>query len=152
MITSARFSPCRTWRYTLERVWGSGEAAVFIGLNPSTADETEDDPTIRRCIGFAQSWGYDRLIMCNLYAYRSTDPKGLLATPDPVGPENDVALQVSAEGAGVVVAAWGVHGKPDRVGHVRGLLPDLLCLGHTKAGAPKHPLYLPKDTPLEVLV
>ena len=80
---------------------------MFVGLNPSTADETNDDPTIRRCISFAQAWGYEGLCMTNLFAFRATEPSDMMKSPDPVGPENDQALINLAESAGVVVAAWG---------------------------------------------
>lgn len=151
MKRSATFSGCRTWRYALYRRWDETLPwCMFIGLNPSTADETEDDPTIRRCIGFAKDWGYGGLIMCNLYGFRSTDPKGLLACADPVGPRNDEALAACAGKAALVVAAWGMHAKPDRADAVVDLLGgSLCCLGRTLAGFPKHPSRLRKDTPLE---
>lgn len=119
---------------------------MFVGLNPSTADETLDDPTIRRCVGFAKDWGYSGLCMTNLFAFRATDPAKMLAAPDPVGPDNDKVLQELAQNAGVVVAAWGTHGAHlKRDAHVRSLLPRLHCLWLTKAGFPGHPLYLPKN-------
>jgi hypothetical protein len=119
---------------------------MFVGLNPSTADETLDDPTIRRCIGFAKDWGYSGLCMTNLFAFRATDPAKMLAAQDPVGPDNDKVLQELAQNAGVVVAAWGTHGAHlKRDAHVRSLLTRLHCLRLTKAGFPGHPLYLPKN-------
>lgn len=144
------------YRYWLHRSWGEGEdrvgdGATFVMLNPSTADATLDDPTIRRCIGFAKAWGCVRLRVVNLYALRSTDPKGLWSHPDPVGPENDMwiehALRVTN---GPVVAAWGANAKPDRVKHVMKLpgMDRVQHLGLTKAGAPRHPLYLRADSPL----
>lgn len=152
--TTARFSPCRTWRYELWRRWGHAPVAAFIGLNPSTADETQDDPTIRRCIGFAKRWGYGGLVMLNLFAYRSTDPRGLKVAADPVGPENDeTLLRVTAE-AGCVIAAWGAHGALfGRDAAVRRLLAHLTLdhLGLTKAGHPRHPLYLARSTPRRTL-
>ncbi len=140
------FSPCRAYRYTLWREWIGGEGyAMFVGLNPSTADETQDDPTIRRCIGYAKSWGYAGLCMTNIFAYRATQPEDMKAVADPVGPENDQYLQRIAAGAGVIVAAWGVHGTHQgRDSAVRRLLPALHCLKLTKDGHPGHPLYLPK--------
>lgn len=146
MIRQTLFSPCRTYRYTLWREWIGGEGyAMFVGLNPSTADETQDDPTIRRCIAFAKAWGYSGLCMTNLFAYRATLPENMKAAADPVGPENDAHLMAMADSAGVIVAAWGVHGAHQgRDAAVLRLLPDLYCLALTKDGHPGHPLYLPK--------
>jgi hypothetical protein len=144
--SSAVFSPCRRYRYALWRRWGEGPYVMFVGLNPSTADETEDDPTIRRCIRFARDWGYSALVMTNLFAWRSTDPRGLLATDAPVGPENDATLRRLAADAGGVVAAWGVHGViDDRAKRVvsTGMLGSFTVLGLTKDGHPRHPLYMP---------
>ena len=140
------FSPCRTYRYALWREWIGGKGyAMFVGLNPSTADETQDDPTIRRCIAFAKAWGYAGLCMTNLFAFRATQPEDMKAANDPVGPENDAHLKALAEGAGVIVAAWGVHGTyGGRHNAVRAMLPELHCLALTKDGHPGHPLYLRK--------
>ena len=116
---TAVFSPCRRWRYRLERDVATLEstrgAVAFIGLNPSIADETLDDPTIRRCKGFALGWGFRRLIVANAYAWRSTDPRGLWTATDPVGPDNDAHLEAIAREVELVVCAWGAHAKPDRV-------------------------------------
>lgn len=140
------FSPCRTYRYALWREWIGGDGyAMFVGLNPSTADEMRDDPTIRRCVSFAKSWGYAGLCMANLFAYRATQPKDMKAAADPIGPENDDHLQALAHEAGVVVAAWGANGThKGRDLEVCELLPSLHCLALTKDGHPGHPLYLPK--------
>jgi hypothetical protein len=144
MERGARLSPCRTYRYALWRRWGDGPHAMFVGLNPSTADETADDPTIRRCIAYARAWGYGALCMANLFAYRSTQPADMLAQDDPVGPENDGYLRRLAAEAGVVVAAWGTHGTHGgRHRAVRAMLPGLHYLRLTKDGHPGHPLYLP---------
>jgi hypothetical protein len=142
---SAHLSACRTYRYALWRRWGTGPYAMFIGLNPSTADETNDDPTIRRCIAFARSWGFDALCMTNLFAYRATDPADMKkAGGAAIGWENDHTLTTLARGAGVVVAAWGAHGTHKRRDQsVRLLVPDLHYLRLTKDGHPGHPLYLP---------
>lgn len=141
------FSTCRTYRYTLWREWIGGDGyAMFIGLNPSTADESTDDPTIRRCIAFAKSWGYAGLCMANLFAFRATDPKAMLKASDPVGPDNDSYLQRLSQGAGVVIAAWGAHGTHNgRDRTVRALITNLHYLRLTKDGHPGHPLYLPGD-------
>lgn len=118
---------------------------MFVGLNPSTADEVEDDPTIRRCIQYAKDWGYGALCMTNIFAFRHTDPVVMKAQGDPVGPENDTALLHLAKDPGVVVAAWGNHGSHlGRGKHVTEMLANLTCLRRTKKGHPGHPLYLPK--------
>lgn len=147
MVCSATLSPCRRYRYDLWRRWSSGPYAMFIGLNPSTADEQQNDPTIRRCIGFAKAWGYGALCMTNLFAFRATDPRDMKAAEFPIGGhENDLALRSLAESAGVVIAAWGVHGTHlDRAADVVKLIPNLQCLGLTKDGHPRHPLYLNAD-------
>jgi len=147
-INGAMFSPCRTYRYTLWRWWEDVlPYAMFIGLNPSTADETKDDPTVRRCIRFARDWGYGGLLMTNMFAIRATDPKVMLAHPEPIGPKNDHWLKKTAKDAGIVVAAWGIHGKHmSRDEHILKMLPQVHHLGLTKAGIPKHPLYLRADT------
>lgn len=150
---AAQFSACRNYRYALWRGWAerveppqAGAYAMFVGLNPSTADETLDDPTIRRCVGFAQDWGYQGLCMVNLFAWRATQPADMLAQNDPVGPENDAVLLELAANAGIVVAAWGVHGTHvSRDEAVKRLLPRLHYLLLTKAGHPGHPLYLPSS-------
>lgn len=152
MQNGATLSPDRVYRYDLWRTWMGGTGyAMFIGLNPSTADETEDDPTIRRCVAFAKTWGYSGLCMTNLFAFRATNPKDMMATAKPVGPDNDAVLQKHYYGAGVVVAAWGAQGDHlNRGGAVRCLLPSLHYLRLTKDGHPGHPLYLPKTlTPVE---
>lgn len=143
------FSRDRAYRYVLWRVWANLAApryCAFVGLNPSTADEATDDPTIRRCIGFAKDWGYDALAMLNLFAFRATDPRDMKAADDPVGDDNDYWLAKIAAEAGIVVAAWGNHGAhQNRAIAVRVLLPGLHCLRMTKAGHPEHPLYLAGD-------
>lgn len=111
----AAFSPCRKYRYTLWREWGelfSEQRFVnFICLNPSTADDDKDDNTIRKCIKFAKSWGYDGLCVTNIFAWRSTDPSVLKDLPDPVGPENNDYLVDVAEKAALVIAGWSQHGN-----------------------------------------
>jgi hypothetical protein len=150
MKCSATFSPCRRYRYDLWRRWSDndGPYAMFIGLNPSTADETKDDPTVRRCINFAKSWGYSALCMTNIFAFRATDPQKMKVEPFPIGGiENDNTLRAHSESAGIVIAAWGVHGTHlERDQEVMQLVPTLHCLGITKAGHPRHPLYIKADT------
>lgn len=147
-LSNAVFSADRRYRYQLWRRWAEGgEYCCFIGLNPSTADENTDDPTIRRCIGFAKAWGYNALCMLNLFAFRATDPDIMKSEPEPVGEENDATLKRFTTGAGIVIAAWGVHGTHrERAGEVVAKFPNLHCLGTTKDGQPRHPLYLPKTT------
>lgn len=106
-VNSASLSKCRRYRYELRREWdANGKSCVFIGLNPSSADESRDDPTIRRCIKFAKTWGYGCLEMVNLFAYRSTDPAFQLHVHDPVGKANDKSLVRVCNSADLVVAAW----------------------------------------------
>lgn len=142
---SALLSPCGTYRYWLSRVWDESlPACAFIMLNPSTADAEKDDPTIRRCIGFAESWGYGALNVYNLFALRSTKPQVLYAHSDPVGPDNDAHLSQIPESA-CVVAAWGNHGDfRSRSFSVRRMFKGRLKnLGLSLQGQPLHPLYLP---------
>lgn len=151
----ATFSPCRRYRYALWRILQddptktyTANYAMFIGLNPSTADEVEDDPTIRRCKAFAKAWGYDTLCMTNLFAFRATLPQDMKAAADPVGDKNDETLIDLARHAGIVVAAWGVDGAYRGRGEfVRKMLAGnkLHYLTLTKAGHPGHPLYLKKS-------
>ena len=144
----ARFSPCRTWRYTLHRVWGEGQGLLMvIGLNPSTADEVKNDPTVTRCINYARAWGFRGLIMMNAFAFRTTFPRVLKNAPDPVGPDNDFWLRRMAYQAQLILAAWGNHGLwLDRQDRVLSLMDrEVHCLGVTKTGAPRHPLYLKAD-------
>lgn len=153
---TATISPCGTYRYDLTRRWGDGPTALWVMLNPSTADATEDDPTIRRCIGFSKREGCGRLAVVNLYAYRATDPKALLTAENPIGPDNLATVRRWLMDASLVVAAWGAWPltnhriAPARL-HVEGLATmhghDVKCLGTTKAGAPRHPLYVRGDQP-----
>lgn len=154
---SAHFSLCRRYRYELWRRWSDGPHAMFIGLNPSTADETQDDPTIRRCIGFAKDWGFSALCMTNLFAFRATDPAVMKKEANPFGEDNQHHLLRCASGAGIIIAARGVHGT-----HANGDLVvrdwlskaglTLQCLGLSKDGHPRHPLYLPKTAKPQLLV
>lgn len=143
------------YRYSLIRRWGEGESLAFVLLNPSIADHAIDDPTIRRCVGFARSLGYDGLRVVNLYAFRATKPANLWLAEDPVGPRNDEVLRecfTTAAQTGIpVVAGWGANAKADRIDAVMAI-PDaaqvLHAFGLTKAGAPRHPLYLPSASTL----
>lgn len=147
-IEPATFSPCRTWRYRLERRWDSGPTVAFILLNPSTADETAVDPTIRRCIGYAQRWGFGALVVGNIFAFRSTDPKGLYRAPDPIGPDNDRWIDRIAAGTDRLICGWGLHGAHQDRGRIvaRRLRPwRPMALSITADGQPGHPLYLRAD-------
>ena len=145
MIKDTIFSPCREYRYTLYREWSPGDRIVqFIGLNPSTADEINNDPTVTRCINYAKRWGYDAMYMTNIFAYRATDPRVMKAHPEPVGSENDHYLSLVAREVDIVIAAWGTHGAYlNRGDQVKQLIRDLHCLKITNGGHPSHPLYLP---------
>jgi len=153
------FSACRTWRYRLWRVWGSAELehhVAFVGLNPSTADENVDDPTMRRCIGFARAWGFEGLQMLNLFATRTPYP-GVMAErfragENVVGPENDTHILETASRCAMVVTAWGASSfpfVPGRSHAVRELLSGAEIpvhrLGVNKNGTPVHSLYIPAD-------
>ena len=146
----AELSKDRVYRYTLWRVWDMEKLVLaFIGLNPSTANETEDDPTITRCVNYAKAWGYGGLFMLNIFAFRATDPQAMKAASDPVGQDNDRWIIRVADKVKIVVAAWGNHGEfMDRGKAVIELLHefDLYYLGKlTKGGHPGHPLYLKAD-------
>ena len=152
--TRAQISDCGRYRYTLyrqwveDRKWHESEGwCLFIMLNPSTADGTKDDPTIRRCVSFAERWGHGGLVVCNLFALRATDPRELYKADDPVGPENDWRTLGQAASVRRIVCAWGVHGRlRGRDEHVLGLIRQAGLrpqhLGLTKDGHPRHPLYV----------
>lgn len=149
----AYFSPDRHYRYALSRVWGDGPMMLFIGLNPSTADETKLDPTMRRVLRFAQREGCGGMWMGNLFAIRATDPLDMRRHFSPIGPDNDQWLLDMAHWcANKIVCGWGTHGGwLDREREVIRLLDGhkLHCLGQTKDGHPRHPLYLSSSTPLD---
>jgi len=150
-VDGAVFSSCRRYRYALERAdWLTGKGTVlFVMLNPSTATETANDPTVTRCIKYAQRWNFNRLLVANIYAYRSTDPKGLLESADPVGPENNKWIAKLADQADKIICAWGAHPS------VRARAPKVLeilrdrgepfALQLTASGFPQHPLYVKGD-------
>jgi hypothetical protein len=152
MKKSALISGDDKYRYSLWRQWDNmGGCVNFIMLNPSTADDTKDDPTIRKCIGFAKRWGYGSISISNLFAWRSTDPK-VLRTLDrntAVGPENDFHLRAIGVASNLVVCAWGAEGYlHNRQSEVVGMLRDqCLNLHYIRMGAasPCHPLYLPYE-------
>lgn len=152
---TAEFSPCGIYRYTLTRKTNCPlrwvKPALFIMLNPSTADAIKNDPTIRRCISFAERHGCTDLTVVNLFALRATDPRELTKCEDPIGPLNDqrIAEMIDKHKMGLIVAAWGAH--PFAKGRAKDLLKKygtFLCLGKTKDGSPKHPLYVKNDSEL----
>ena len=149
--SGAVFSPDWVYRYSLVRMWPGlppVRTVTFVGLNPSTADAQVDDPTIRRCVGFARAWGMSRLFMANLHAFRSTDPEGLLSAADPVGPGNFSAVRRMVLQSEMVVCAWGANELDPAAYEIRHWLMHQrpFHLGLTKHGHPKHPLYLRADT------
>jgi hypothetical protein len=145
----AILSECQRYRYCLTRRWDAGNPVLFIGLNPSTADALKDDPTVRRCVGFARAWWYPAMGIVNLFAWRATDPAELRKAADPVGPENDQYIKEAASCAGKIVAASGAYGSGLRLRTVASLINrELFCLGCTRDGFPRHPLYLPKTAEL----
>jgi hypothetical protein len=152
--SGATISECGKFRYRLWRLWDETlPECCFLMLNPSTADHLKDDPTIKRCIGFAKREGCGRLDVVNLFAFRATDPRELMEVADPVGPGNDDAIADATRFAEIIIAAWGVNGTM-QARKVEAQLQEfrkgrVKCLGKTKAGHPMHPLYRPNDTPLE---
>lgn len=155
MDKGAQFSACRIYRYVLWRTWAQGKGHVtFIGLNPSTADENKDDPTIRRCIGFTKAWGFGGIYMLNIFAFRATNTKELKRASEPVGPKNDEFLKMYLDPIGLNIACWGTLGAYRHRGYyVTSLLgkDNLSCLGMTQNGQPRHPLYLKRDIEPETL-
>ncbi len=147
MQAAAAYSGCRRYRYALWRRWSDGPQLLFVMLNPSTASETANDPTIRRCIGFARDWGFGALAVGNLFAWRTPSPARLRSARGPVGGDNDAWLARLQAASTLTVAGWGNHGSlhgRDRI--VRDLLDDPHVLGLTAAAAPRHPLYVRADT------
>lgn len=166
------FSDDRRYRYVLWRVFYDvpkldgfdlplegnrvHHFVMFIGLNPSTADETTDDPTIRRCMGFAKAWGYGALCMANLFAFRATKPEDMMSATEPIGSDNSQHLLRLGRDAGQIVCAWGKHGRFNYMDdavitllHLARLDSKLVCLGVNSDKTPKHPLYIRADKKLE---
>ncbi|VEJ09196.1 DUF1643 domain-containing protein [Actinobacillus delphinicola] len=148
MISGAKFSDDRQYRYVLWRIWDNSEPYVtFVCLNPSTADEKENDPTIRKCISYARKWGYGGIYVINLFAFRATDPSLLLEQEDPVGKDNDYWITNITRNSAMVIGAWGNSGR--KVEHftmrtkmIKNLIPQLHYLILNKSGEPSHPLFL----------
>lgn len=154
---SAVISDCGKYRYQLSRALPSrprdGLSTLFVMLNPSTADAHQDDPTIRRCMGFANRFGSVSLVVANLYGLRATDPTGLWRVEDPVGPNNDHWLTYLLQNHRSAICAWGANARSDRVIKFCEMAEEagakLWCLGTTKDGSPRHPLYLRKDAKMQ---
>lgn len=145
------FSTDRCYRYSLFRNFNNehNHFVQFIGLNPSTADETKNDPTVRRCIGFAKRWNFGGMLMSNIFAWRATNPAVMMAQADPIGPENNGHLIAGAKAAGLTIIAWGQYGSFDGRGPaVLRLMKNhgivLHCLTvNSVSQTPAHPLYQP---------
>lgn len=147
---SATISEDQQYRYSLARKVSDGERILlFVGLNPSTADAKLDDPTIRRCVGFAKLWGFSWLLMGNVYAFRSTDPKKLQTVENPVGSRNRNELDKMMAVSELVIAAWGNNSLTAEAKEIADWIvkqDKTKCLGQNKNGTPKHPLYLRAST------
>ncbi len=147
--STAIYSDCESYRYSLSRVWKpSDKMVMFVMLNPSTASEVHNDPTVERCERRARTLGFGGFRVTNIFAWRATDPRDMRAADDPIGPQNDAMLLEGANWADKIIAAWGVHGAHmDRGKAVSIMLSQtskpLFHLSLSKAGHPKHPLYLP---------
>ena len=145
--SEAIYSDCETYRYLLTRTWGSGRRALFIMLNPSTATEVQNDPTVERCERRARALGFGGFRVANIFAFRATDPRVMRSAADPVGPGNDAAILQSLPWADQVICAWGNHGQHlDRGARIAAMLRasgvPLWHLGLTGSGQPRHPLYI----------
>lgn len=145
--SEAVYSACETYRYALTRVWGPGPRLAFVMLNPSTATEMHNDPTVERCERRARALGYGGFRVVNLFAYRATYPAQLRQVADPIGPENDTTLNAAAVWADTIICGWGILGGLHERGakvraHLCGLGNGLHHLGLTKDGQPRHPLYV----------
>jgi hypothetical protein len=146
--SSAVYSPCDRYRYVLTRDWGgAGGRVLFVMLNPSTATEAQNDPTVERCERRARALGFGAFRVCNIFAFRATDPRVMRAEPDPTGPGNNAAITESAVWADSIICAWGTHSAHQgRGAAVARLLRQsgkpLFHLGLTKDGTPRHPLYI----------
>jgi hypothetical protein len=153
MECGAVFDESGMYRYSLWRAWHAGHPrVVFIMLNPSTADEQRNDPTIRRCIEFARAWQFGSVEAVNLFAYRTTDARELIRVDDPVGEENDRFIEKAVEICATIVASWGTKGgllgRDRQVLQLLTCKQNVYCLGVTKDGHPRHPLYVRGDTRL----
>jgi hypothetical protein len=153
----AIISDCQRYRYQLTRSWDGTASLPFVMLNPSTADASNDDPTIRRCMSFAKREGAGGIVVANLFAFRATSPSDMKAAADPFGPDNELTLRCLARAAvassKLIVCAWGTHGDEFGTNLLAMAIfqqegAQLVCLGKTKDGHPRHPLYVKGDQPL----
>jgi len=146
--STAVYSDCAAYRYSLTRIWDvTGKRALFVMLNPSTATEVQNDPTVERCERRARTLGFGAFMVCNIFAYRATDPRVMRAQADPIGPANDAAIRDGCDWADAVICAWGTHGAhlargPAVAAMIRAAGAAPLHLGLSKDGHPKHPLYI----------
>lgn len=146
--STALYSDCLAYRYSLTRIWDKdGQKVHFIMLNPSTATEVQNDPTVERCERRARALGFGAFRVTNIFAWRDTDPKKMLAASDPIGPSNDQVIRQGCDWADTIIAAWGTHGehlkRGNRVKNILAKTQKTIChLGLSKAGHPKHPLYI----------
>lgn len=146
--STAIYSDCEKYRYALSRVWDAdGGRVAFVMLNPSTATEVQNDPTVERCERRARTLGFGAFRVTNIFAWRDTDPRKMRAAAEPIGPANDDAIAKACAWADQVVAAWGTHGEfLNRGAAVEKILratgKPIFHLGLSKAGHPKHPLYI----------
>lgn len=151
----AVISDCGKYRYLLRRTWdGKKPRALYVMLNPSTADAYKDDATIRSCVRLAVGLGYGSIEVVNLFAWRATDPDELGTVADAIGPNNDASIERAIGRCDVAICAWGAYPVSsiriaDVTNAIRSQRPAVYCLGKTKAGFPKHPLYIKSGTPLE---
>lgn len=154
--TAAVISDDQKYRYLLRRVWDYDRIrALFVMLNPSTADASVDDPTIKSCVRLCKDNNFGSLEVANVFGYRATDPAFLLEADDPVGPDNDKIIEAAVSRCDLIVVAWGAHETAKkRVDRVLGMLyasrPAIFCFGRSKGKQPKHPLYIKSGTPLIV--
>ena len=146
MLKQAIFSKCNKYRYSLSRIWDAEkQRCLFIGLNPSTAGASEEDPTIRKLIAYTRSWGYGGFQICNLFAIRSSNPQIISKCDDPIGQLNTNYLHAAIASNHKHILIWGNWGEQhDDIEELLERIQEPLCLGHNMNGSPKHPLYLSK--------
>lgn len=150
--SNATISPCNKYRYVLRRTWNERISAIgIVALNPSTADATADDPTVKKCVKLARFWGYGGIVLVNLFAWRATEKKEIKTIYDPIGPNNDKEIQKALNDVDDVLVAWGEYGAYlNRSTKVRAILKQLpkkyVCIKQNISGEPTHPLYQKDDS------
>lgn len=153
-FSGAVFDQHRAYRFVLWRFWNDAPRVLFVGLNPSTADEYSDDPTLKRCCTFAENWGYGGIYLCNLFSYRATEPEDLIvAKAGALHAANIPAITMATKLVVMTIAAWGDGVELDKgwkivAGHIKNIISPSMCFGLTQKGNPKHPLYLPGESKL----